>query len=84
MNGEKLLNIQQVTAKVNLTQGWIYSMIRAGKFPQGEKIGSARLWKATEVKAWLKEREEKRKAKEEQEILNQAMRKMDIKYLRSE
>ena len=63
VNGEKLWNVQQVTAKINLTQGWVYSMIRAGKFPQGEKIGSARLWKATEVKAWLKAREEKRKEK---------------------
>ena len=65
MNEKKLLNVKQVAAKVNLTQGWIYSMVRAGKFPQGEKIGSARLWKATEVKAWLKKREEKRKEKAE-------------------
>ena len=65
MKEKGLLNIQQVTAKVNLTQSWIYSMIRTGKFPQGEKIGSARLWKATEVKAWLKKREEKRKEKAE-------------------
>ena len=73
MNEKKLLNVKQVAVKVNLTQGWIYSMIRAGKFPQGEKIGSARLWKATEVKAWLKEREEKRKEKAERAEMDAAI-----------
>ena len=73
MNEKKLLNVKQVAAKVNLTQGWIYSMVRAGKFPQGEKIGSARLWKATEVKAWLKKREEKRKEKAERAEMDAAI-----------
>ena len=73
MNEKKLLNVKQVAVKVNLTQGWIYSMIRAGKFPQGEKIGSARLWKATEVKAWLKKREEKRKEKAERAEMDAAI-----------
>lgn len=78
MNGEKLLNIQQVAAKINLTQGWIYSMIRAGKFPQGEKIGSARLWKATEVKAWVKAREEKRKEKAKRAELDAAILSLKV------
>ena len=73
MNEKKLLNVKQVAVKVNLTQGWIYSMVRAGKFPQGEKIGSARLWKATEVKAWLKKREEKRKEKAERAEMDAAI-----------
>lgn len=51
-----LLNIQQVTAKVNLTQGWIYERIKAGTFPAGTKYGHARLWSEAEVEEWLARR----------------------------
>lgn len=54
MNEEKLLNIQQVAAKVNLTQNWIYARIKSGTFPNGLKIGSARLWPIEDVEEWLK------------------------------
>ena len=57
MNEEELLNITQVAAKVNLTQGWIYERVKAGTFPAGVKIGSARLWKSAEIDAWLNSRE---------------------------
>ena len=57
MSDEKLLNITQVAAKVNLTQNWIYERVKAGTFPAGVKIGSARLWKSAEIDAWLKSRE---------------------------
>ena len=57
MSEEELLNITQVAAKVNLTQNWIYERIKAGTFPVGVKIGSARLWKSAEIDAWLKSRE---------------------------
>ncbi len=57
MNEEHLLNIQQVAVKVNLTQAWIYARIKAGTFPTGVKIGSARLWKSEEIDAWLEGRE---------------------------
>ena len=52
MNEGNLLNIQQVAAKVNLTQNWIYAKMKSGTFPHGVKIGSARLWNAEEVKDW--------------------------------
>lgn len=51
-----LLNIQQVSAKVNLTQNWIYSRIKSGTFPHGIKIGSARLWPIEDIEAWLNNR----------------------------
>ena len=56
MSEEELLNITQVAAKVNLTQYWIYERIKAGTFPAGVKIGSARLWKSVEIDEWLKQR----------------------------
>ncbi len=61
---EKLMTIQQVTERVNLTQSWIYRLIKEGKFPTGEKYGAARLWTADEVNEWLKDREAKRKERE--------------------
>ena len=56
MNEENLLNIQQVAAKVNLTQNWIYARMKSGTFPNGVKIGSARLWPLEDVEAWLNSR----------------------------
>ena len=78
--GKRLITIKTVMAKVNLTQGWIYSMIRAGKFPQGEKIGNSRLWKLKEVNAWIKERKEK----ELWAKCCRAMLLMDIRNLKQE
>ena len=56
MNEGNLLNIQQVAAKVNLTQNWIYARMKSGTFPNGLKIGSARLWPIEEIEAWLNNR----------------------------
>lgn len=55
-----LLNIQQVAAKVNLTQGWIYERIKNGKFPTGEKFGHARLWTEAEIDKWLEAKKEEK------------------------
>lgn len=66
---EKLLNIQQVGARVNLTQAWIYELIKKGKFPAGEKYGVARLWTAKEVNEWLENREAKRREREMNAVL---------------
>lgn len=60
----KLLKIQEVAAMVNLTQAWIYELIKKGKFPAGKKYGVARLWTGDEVNEWLENREAKRKERE--------------------
>ena len=57
MNEDKLLNIQQVAAKVNFTPNWIYVRMKSGTFPNGLKIGSARLWPLEEVEDWLKSKD---------------------------
>lgn len=52
-----LIDVKEVIRKVNLTPAGIYGRIKAGTFPAGVKIGSARLWNSEEIDAWLKSRE---------------------------
>jgi len=54
---EDLIDIKQLSNVVNMTAQAIYHRIKAGTFPTGVKIGSARLWKSAEIDAWLKSRE---------------------------
>ena len=56
MKEEKFLSIQQLTARVNLTQSRIYARIKAGTFPAGVKVGSARVWTEAEIDEWLAHR----------------------------
>ena len=51
------IDIKEVIKKVNLTSAGIYARIKAGTFPAGVKVGSARLWKSAEIDAWLNSRE---------------------------
>ena len=55
---KNMLNIKQVVNCTNLTHSQIYGLRRAGKFPAGLKIGSARLWTAESVNNWLNTRKE--------------------------
>lgn len=58
MNEKKseFLTIKQVSVKVDLTHTSIYSQIKRGIFPAGEKIGSYRVWTVEEIDNWIKER----------------------------
>ena len=53
---EKFLTLNQLTARVNLTPARIYACIKAGTFPAGVKIGSARVWTESEIDEWLAHR----------------------------
>lgn len=53
---EKFLTLNQLTARVNLTPARIYARIKAGTFPAGVKVGSARVWPEAEIDEWLEQR----------------------------
>jgi len=53
---EKFLTLNQLTARVNLTPARIYVRIKAGTFPAGVKVGSARVWTEAEIDEWLAQR----------------------------
>ena len=53
---EDFIDIKQLSNVVNMTAQAIYHRIKAGTFPAGVKIGSARLWKSVEIDEWLKQR----------------------------
>ena len=53
---EKFLTLNQLTARVNLTPARIYTRIKAGTFPAGVKVGSARVWTEAEIDEWLAQR----------------------------
>lgn len=50
------IDIKQLSSIVNMTAQNIYARLKAGTFPTGVKIGSARLWKSSEIDEWLKSR----------------------------
>lgn len=52
-----LIDIKQVVRMVNITPAGIYGRIKSGTFPNGLKIGSARLWPLEEVEEWLKSKD---------------------------
>ena len=51
-----LIDIKQVIRMINLTPAGIYARMKSGTFPNGVKIGSARLWPLEDVEAWLNNR----------------------------
>lgn len=69
MNEKKseFLTIKQVSAKTDLTHTSIYAKIKRGTFPEGEKIGSYRVWLVDDIDNWIKDRNAKKAIKTEAE-----------------
>lgn len=58
MKSEELIDIKEVSKTLGITNGAVYLRIKAGTFPKGQKIGSARMWTRAELDQWLKEHQE--------------------------
>lgn len=54
--GEVLLRLPQVLAKTGRGRTAILDDVKAGRFPRPVKIGSAAMWPASEVEAWIQDR----------------------------
>lgn len=53
--GESLLPLPAVKARVGMGKTKIYEQIKAGAFPKCIKNGQASLWIASEVEAWIEQ-----------------------------
>ncbi|WP_024302904.1 AlpA family transcriptional regulator [Pseudogulbenkiania sp. MAI-1] len=51
----KLLKMELVEEKVGFKRAKIYLMIKNGRFPKPEKIGSSSRWDEEEVDRWITE-----------------------------
>ena len=58
-DNRQFLDIKQIITKTNLTSGAIYAKMKAGTFPQGQKIGYARVWTVEEIENWFENKEAK-------------------------
>ena len=52
----EFIDVKEVIKKVNITSAGIYARIKAGTFPAGVKVGSARVWTEAEIDEWLAQR----------------------------
>ena len=51
-----LLTMRQLLARVPVSRGTIYNLMRDEGFPRPTKVGSRSLWPLDAVDAWVKER----------------------------
>ena len=50
----RLVDIKKISESIGITKSGIFNLMKAGKFPKGIKIGSARRWDIDDVNNWLK------------------------------
>lgn len=51
---EKLLRLPAVIERVGFGRSWIYTEMKAGRFPKPVAVGTHRVaWRASEVQAWI-------------------------------
>ena len=49
----KLATIKEIASATGITKSGLLQLIKAGKFPQGIKIGACRRWNIDDVNKWL-------------------------------
>lgn len=53
MPTDRLLPLPELERKVGFKHAKIYRLIRAGRFPSGKIIQGKRLWRESEIDAWI-------------------------------
>lgn len=53
MAHDRLLPLPELERKVGFKKTAIYAMIGRGEFPQGKILHGKRLWRETEIDAWI-------------------------------
>lgn len=53
--GDRLLPLPALQNKVGFKHAKIYRLIRAGEFPPGKLIQGKRLWRESEIDAWIEQ-----------------------------
>lgn len=55
---DKLICMRDVTEVTGFTRGWIYVLVREGKFPAPVKVGKRAIrWRQSEVSDWISSRD---------------------------
>ena len=53
----ELLRREEVEARLSVSRNWIYTEMRAGRFPEPVRIGKRAVrWRVADLNAWLSER----------------------------
>lgn len=50
---ERLLPLPEVESRTGFKSSYLYSLIKADRFPKPVKIGTASRWRESEVTAWI-------------------------------
>lgn len=50
-------SVKDISKYLRITKSGIYNLIKAGKFPEGTKLGGSRRWKISDVDKWVKSQE---------------------------
>lgn len=50
----RLLTVREVSAKLSMSQRWVYKQIRSGGFPAPIRLGFSSRWVEGEVDAWVR------------------------------
>lgn len=55
---DQLIDMGFITSLLQMTDKWIYKLIKDGSFPKPIKLGRSSRWRKSEVESWLQERVE--------------------------
>ena len=53
---DQLIDMAFITSLLQMTDKWIYKLIKDGVFPKPIKLGRSSRWLKSEVENWLRER----------------------------
>ncbi|MGE1621504.1 helix-turn-helix transcriptional regulator [Enterobacter hormaechei] len=53
---DQLIDMTFITSLLQMTDKWIYKLIKDGSFPKPIKLGRSSRWRKSEVESWLQER----------------------------
>ncbi|MFD1803678.1 helix-turn-helix transcriptional regulator [Mixta tenebrionis] len=53
---DQFVDMAFITSLLQMTDKWIYKLIKDGSFPKPIKLGRSSRWLKSEVEAWLQER----------------------------
>jgi predicted DNA-binding transcriptional regulator AlpA len=53
MANDRLMPLPELEKKIGFKSAKIYNMIREGSLPQGKMIQGKRLWRESEIDAWI-------------------------------
>lgn len=53
---DQLIDMAFITSLLQMTDKWIYKLIKDGVFPKPIKLGRSSRWLKSEVEKWLQER----------------------------